>query len=79
VTRVVTPRVEMYGRQHFGVADDVADFPGIELENNGGVGTVGSHWERRVMGTEMMTGTVKVRHNVCGCVPAGRCRISSTR
>lgn len=61
VTRVVTPRVEMYGRQHFGVADDIADFPGVELENNGGIGTVGSHWERRVMGTEMMTGTVKVR------------------
>ena len=57
---MVTPRVELYGRQHFGVADDIAIFPGVELENNGGVGTVGSHWERRVMGTEMMTGTVKV-------------------
>jgi leishmanolysin len=54
VTRVVTPRVEMYARQHFAVAED--DFPGVEIEDNGGTGTVGSHWERRVMGTELMTG-----------------------
>mmetsp|Transcript_37608 Transcript_37608/g.70546 ORF Transcript_37608/g.70546 Transcript_37608/m.70546 type:complete len:895 (+) Transcript_37608:43-2727(+) len=57
VKRFKSPKVEMYARQHFWM-DSEQDFPGIELEDDGGEGTADSHWERRVMGAEVMTGTV---------------------
>eukprot|EP00898_Chlorokybus_atmophyticus_P008015 jgi/Chlat1/8214/Chrsp76S07646 len=56
VTRVVTPNVMARGAQHF--AMDTASFPGIELEDGGGSGTAGSHWEKRLLHNELMTGTI---------------------
>lgn len=41
------------GRLHFG-CDSIK---GVELENDGGVGTMGSHWERTIVYNEMMTGS----------------------
>ncbi|CAK9859449.1 unnamed protein product [Sphagnum jensenii] len=59
VTRVVLPRVIMHSRQHYGAYDD--KFPGLELEDGGGRGTAGSHWEKRLLMNEIMTGSVDTR------------------
>lgn len=48
-----TPKVMEMGRLHFG-CDSIK---GVELENDGGVGTMGSHWERTIVYNEMMTGS----------------------
>lgn len=56
---VVLPRVTAYARLHFGAF--TGDFPGIRLENDGGSGTMGSHWETSDMGNEIMTGAVGSR------------------
>ena len=53
---VVLPRVTANARTHFGAF--TGDFPGLRLENNGGSGTKGSHWETSDMGNEIMTGAV---------------------
>lgn len=52
-TLIKTPKVLQYARKHFGCAT----LDGVELENQGGAGTVGSHWETRVMAGEYMVGT----------------------
>lgn len=36
----------MAGRNHFGCAD----LEGVELENQGGPGTMMDHWEKRLLG-----------------------------
>lgn len=50
---VVTPRVQQEAREHFGCND----LEGAELENQGGDGTVFTHWEKRLFENEAMTGT----------------------
>ena len=50
--RIASPKVLEKARAHFG-CDSIT---GILLENQGGSGTLGSHWEKRVMGYEAMTG-----------------------
>jgi len=52
VRKLVTPEVVRVAQQHF--ACDTLD--GIELENEGGSGTAGSHWEKRQMINEFMVG-----------------------
>ena len=37
------------------------DFTGLELEDGGGRGTAGSHWEKRLLMNEIMTGSVDTR------------------
>lgn len=59
VTRIVLPRVVMYARQHYGAYSK--DFTGLELEDGGGRGTAGSHWEKRLLMNEIMTGSVDTR------------------
>ena len=44
VTAIVTPQVQAVVREHF-ACDDLV---GAELEDDGGVGTMGSHWEQRL-------------------------------
>eukprot|EP00897_Mesotaenium_endlicherianum_P009795 jgi/Mesen1/8844/ME000053S08253 len=56
VTRVVLPRVVMHARQHYGAYG--REFEGLELEDGGGRGTAGSHWEKRLLMNEIMTGSV---------------------
>ncbi|GAB4852089.1 hypothetical protein Ancab_016279 [Ancistrocladus abbreviatus] len=56
VTRVVLPRVIMHSRYHYGAFSE--NFTGLELEDGGGRGTSGSHWEKRLMMNEIMTGSV---------------------
>mmetsp|Transcript_5939 Transcript_5939/g.9113 ORF Transcript_5939/g.9113 Transcript_5939/m.9113 type:complete len:695 (+) Transcript_5939:173-2257(+) len=48
---IVTPRVLEAVRVHFG-CDSLT---GAELENQGGFGTLGSHWEKRLFMNELMT------------------------
>jgi leishmanolysin len=53
VTLMVTPTVVAAARIHF--ACDTLE--GLELENQGAAGTAGSHWERRLLWNEYMTGS----------------------
>eukprot|EP00753_Platysulcus_tardus_P020831 PLAT8424.1.p1 GENE.PLAT8424.1~~PLAT8424.1.p1 ORF type:complete len:794 (-),score=357.78 PLAT8424.1:289-2670(-) len=50
---IVTPTVLRVAGEHFGC--DTLD--GVQLENQGGSGTSGSHWEKRIFEDEFMTGT----------------------
>ncbi|XP_020223590.1 leishmanolysin-like peptidase [Cajanus cajan] len=59
VTRVVLPRVVMHSRHHY--ASFSGNFTGLELEDGGGRGTSGSHWEKRLLMNEIMTGSVDTR------------------
>ncbi|ONM08891.1 metalloendopeptidase [Zea mays] len=59
VTRVVLPRVVMHARHHYGAFSQ--NFTGLELEDGGGRGTSGSHWEKRLLMNEIMTGSVDTR------------------
>ncbi|XP_030950409.1 uncharacterized protein LOC126712181 [Quercus robur] len=58
-TRVVLPRVVMHSRYHYGAFSE--NFTGLELEDGGGRGTSGSHWEKRLLMNEIMTGSVDTR------------------
>ncbi|XP_061968760.1 uncharacterized protein LOC133692091 isoform X2 [Populus nigra] len=59
VTRVVLPRVVMHSRNHYGAFSE--NLTGLELEDGGGRGTSGSHWEKRLLMNEIMTGSVDTR------------------
>ncbi|GAB2222570.1 hypothetical protein Droror1_Dr00016689 [Drosera rotundifolia] len=59
LTRVVLPRVIMHSRYHYGAFSE--NFTGLELEDGGGRGTSGSHWEKRLLMNEIMTGSVDTR------------------
>ncbi|KAH1124006.1 hypothetical protein GYH30_013968 [Glycine max] len=58
-TRVVLPRVVMHSRYHYAAFS--GNFSGLELEDGGGRGTSGSHWEKRLLMNEIMTGSVDTR------------------
>ncbi|XP_014250550.1 leishmanolysin-like peptidase [Cimex lectularius] len=53
VQMMVTPRVVKEVREHF----NCSTLEGAELEDQGGEGTVLTHWEKRVFENEAMTGT----------------------
>lgn len=55
VIKMITPNVVAKIKEHFGCTN----WPnaGAELEDYGGSGTAGSHWEKRVYFNEYMTGT----------------------
>ncbi|MED6197393.1 hypothetical protein PIB30_056048 [Stylosanthes scabra] len=59
VTRVVLPRVVMHSRHHYAAYS--RNFTGLELEDGGGCGTSGSHWEKRLLMNEIMTGSVDTK------------------
>ncbi|XP_064392277.1 leishmanolysin-like peptidase [Halichondria panicea] len=52
VIHMVTPAVLREARAHF----NCSSLAGMELENQGAAGTIVSHWEKRIMGNEAMTG-----------------------
>ena len=51
-TKIITPKVVAAARKHF----NCPTLDGVEIENQGGSGTAGSHWEARVMLTDYMMG-----------------------
>jgi len=51
-TYIKSPNVLATGREHFGCST----LQGVGLENAGGSGTAGAHWERSELGDEYMTG-----------------------
>lgn len=53
-TLIVTPNVVAKAREAFGCGT----LEGIELEEYGGSGTAGSHWDKRIMMNDYMTGYV---------------------
>eukprot|EP00899_Mesostigma_viride_P002198 jgi/Mesvir1/1197/Mv17689-RA.1 len=59
INRLALPRLVMRARDHFNATS--ANFTGVELEDGGGQGTAGSHWEKRVMQAELMTGQISTR------------------
>ena len=52
VWKIVTPTVLAKAREQFGCAS----LNGAEIENQGGSGTAGSHWEKRIFMNEYMSG-----------------------
>ena len=50
---MVTPRVVEEIRNHF----NCSELEGAELEDQGGEGTALTHWEKRILENEAMTGT----------------------
>ncbi len=50
---LTTPRVSAVASSYFGCND--ATLKGAPLENNGGSGSLGAHWERSVIYNDMMT------------------------
>eukprot|EP00003_Mantamonas_plastica_P006782 TRINITY_DN155_c0_g1_i4.p1 TRINITY_DN155_c0_g1~~TRINITY_DN155_c0_g1_i4.p1 ORF type:complete len:448 (-),score=77.27 TRINITY_DN155_c0_g1_i4:16-1338(-) len=54
ITKIVTPEVKRVMGEHFACTS----VTGGEIEDGGGSGTGGSHWEKRVFNDEFMTGTV---------------------
>ena len=53
VVLLTTPKVIEVAREHF----NCQTLQGVELENGGSNGTASSHWERRVLYNEYMTGS----------------------
>ena len=53
VHMIVTPRVKREVRRHF----KCPSLEGAEIENQGGLGTEYTHWEKRLFENEAMTGT----------------------
>jgi len=51
VNKIITPRVTAHARSYFG-CDNV---DGVELEESGGSGSAGAHWEARILNNELMT------------------------
>lgn len=49
---LITPKVVEAAKRHFNCSELI----GVELENQGGTGTAGSHWEARVMLSDLMIG-----------------------
>ncbi|GAQ85119.1 hypothetical protein KFL_002200055 [Klebsormidium nitens] len=56
-TKLVTPKVTQAACDQFGCAT----LNGAELENDGGTGTAGSHWEERIFHGELMTAVSQAR------------------
>jgi leishmanolysin len=54
VTKLVFPRALREARSYFGCED----MDGIEIEDDGGPGTAGTHWEKRVYNQELVAGIV---------------------
>ncbi|KAK3248684.1 hypothetical protein CYMTET_41858 [Cymbomonas tetramitiformis] len=55
-TNIITPQVLAAARRQLGCAE--SSMKGAALENEGGAGTQGSHWEQRLFNTELMTGVM---------------------
>jgi len=53
VSLIATPKLTEAARNYF----NCPSLEGLELEDQGGAGTAGSHWERRMVYNEYMTGT----------------------
>jgi len=54
VKQLTTPKVVAKAKAAFGCST----LTGLELENDGGTGTAGSHWEKRIMMNDFMVGTL---------------------
>lgn len=52
--KIITPKVVEIAKKHYNCHDWTN--AGVELEDYGGSGTAGSHWEKRIMYNEYMTG-----------------------
>jgi hypothetical protein len=49
---IKSPKIVEKGKAHFGCAE----FEGVPLEYNGGMGTAGAHWSKKYMNTDYMIG-----------------------
>lgn len=53
VKSIITERVVIEARKHF----DCESLTSVALEDEGGVATANSHWERTILGDESLTGS----------------------
>ena len=51
--QIISPRVLAKGREFF----DCASLTGVEIEDAGGGGTAGMHWESRLLKNDVMSGS----------------------
>lgn len=56
-TTLITPNIRSYARSHFGCSS----LDGVELESSGGSGTVGAHWEKRIMYNDFMVADADIQ------------------
>ena len=71
ITKLVTPTALKKAREFFGCPN----LNGVELENQGGQGTAGSHWEKRILDVRcnLQVGSAPVLTLlVCVCVCVAR-------
>jgi len=54
---LITPKIQAYARSHFGCST----LNGVELESSGGSGTVGAHWEKRIMYNDYMVADADIQ------------------
>lgn len=52
VTKLVSPKILAAGKAYFGCSS----LDGVEIEDQGGAGTTGTHWEKRILYTEFLCG-----------------------
>ncbi|KAK4470983.1 hypothetical protein MN116_006486 [Schistosoma mekongi] len=57
---IVTPKVKAAARKHF----SCNDLEGADLENQYQGGAIGSHWEGRIYGGEIMAGRIEIDYSV---------------
>jgi leishmanolysin len=61
-TVINSPAVLEWARSHFGCTT----LEGLPIENQGGPGTAGSHWEKEFMPSEFMSGSVETPDQLAG-------------
>ena len=54
VFRIITPKVAEKAQEIYGCNT----LDGVDMENQGGSGTLGSHWEKRIISDDFMTGHI---------------------
>eukprot|EP00486_Rosalina_sp_Unknown_P006747 CAMPEP_0201572626 /NCGR_PEP_ID=MMETSP0190_2-20130828/16011_1 /ASSEMBLY_ACC=CAM_ASM_000263 /TAXON_ID=37353 /ORGANISM="Rosalina sp." /LENGTH=706 /DNA_ID=CAMNT_0047998633 /DNA_START=473 /DNA_END=2594 /DNA_ORIENTATION=+ len=54
---ITTPKIKEYAQEFFGCKDDFI-LPGLPLEDDGGSGSAGSHWEEKYTQSDYMGATV---------------------
>ena len=64
--KIVSQKVVEAARQHFGCPS----VEGVALEDSGGEGSAGSHWESRILNNELMVGWAASSQQLALSIPS---------